>query len=135
MSNTVFQPFDDQIRLDAEEIAAFMRQGEYWHLAYGGQVIMLRHGKGLEYLAELLRRPGQRVPVTQLAPGSPGESEAGGHAALERARSAVTKRIRDALQRIEKNHPPLGRFLNGRVRTGYRCIYQPDPEQPVAWQL
>lgn len=116
-------------------MAAFRRQGEYWQLAYGGQVVMLRDGKGLHYLAELLRRAGQRIPVTELGPARTGDPGAGGQAAVERARSAVTKRIRDALQRIEKNHPPLGRFLSSRVRTGYECSYLPDPDQPVTWQL
>lgn len=120
---------------DAAVTAAFMRQGEYWQLSYAGQIVMLRDGKGLQYLAELLRRAGERISVTDLAGAGAGGPAAGGAAALERARSAVTKRIRDALQRIEKNHPPLGRFLSSRVRTGYECTYVPDPDQPVAWRL
>lgn len=96
---------------------------------------MLRDGKGLHYLAELLSRAGERVPVTELAPVRPADPKGGSQASLERARSAVTKRIRDTLHRIEKNHPPLGRFLSSRVHTGYECIYVPDPDQPVVWQL
>jgi hypothetical protein len=112
----------------------FMRQGEYWTLAYGGRMILLRDSKGLNYLAALLGRPGEKVSVAALI----AERDNGAScddAALERARSAVTKRIRDAMQKIEKNHPSLGRHLGARVKTGYDCIYSPDPDQPVFWQL
>ena len=51
----------------------------------------------------------------------------------ERARTAVTARIRDAVRRIEQVHPELGRHLRKSVRTGTFCAY--DPEEPHAWQL
>ncbi len=49
----------------------------------------------------------------------------------ERARTAVTARIRDAIRRIETVHPELGRHLSRSVRTGTMCSY--DPEPPVRW--
>ncbi|HVE68149.1 MAG TPA: hypothetical protein VNB64_06165, partial [Solirubrobacteraceae bacterium] len=52
---------------------------------------------------------------------------------VERARSAVTWRIRAALRRIEEVHPALGRHLSHAVRTGAFCSY--TPEQPVEWTL
>lgn len=55
---------------------------------------------------------------------------AGDHA--ERARSAVTWRIRSAISRIEAVHPALGRHLKNSVRTGTYCAY--TPEQPVEWR-
>ena len=51
----------------------------------------------------------------------------------ERARSAVTWRIRSAISRIEAVHPALGRHLKNSVRTGTFCAY--TPEQPVEWRL
>ena len=51
----------------------------------------------------------------------------------ERARSAVTQRIRDAIIRIEGRHPELGHHLRRSVRTGTFCAYQ--PETPVEWRL
>jgi len=57
--------------------------------------------------------------------------KAGDHA--ERARSAVTWRIRSAISRIEAVHPALGRHLKNSVRTGTFCAY--TPEQPVHWRL
>jgi tetratricopeptide (TPR) repeat protein len=54
-------------------------------------------------------------------------------AAAERARQAVTARIRDALGRIEAAHPDLGAHLRRSVRTGTACVYLPD--EPVTWRL
>ncbi|GAA2835769.1 AAA family ATPase [Kitasatospora sp. CM 4170] len=53
--------------------------------------------------------------------------------AAERARTAVTARIRAAIDRIARTHPPLGRHLANAVRTGTLCVY--EPEQPVHWRL
>ncbi len=44
----------------------------------------------------------------------------------ERARSAVTRRIRDAISRITAEHDTLGRHLDGAIRTGVFCSYQPE---------
>ena len=45
----------------------------------------------------------------------------------ERARKAVTARIRDAIRRIADVHPDLGAHLDRTVRTGTTCGYEPDP--------
>lgn len=51
----------------------------------------------------------------------------------ERARKAVSGRIRDAISRIGAVHPELGRHLAASVRTGSFCSY--DPERSVTWQV
>lgn len=51
----------------------------------------------------------------------------------ERARSAVTWRIREAIKRIAAVHPELGAHLRRAVRTGTYCSYDPDAE--VHWML
>lgn len=43
----------------------------------------------------------------------------------EKARSAVTARIRDAIRRIADVHPELGEHLSSTVRTGRECAYEP----------
>jgi tetratricopeptide (TPR) repeat protein len=53
--------------------------------------------------------------------------------ASERARSGVTRAIRQAIARIGEHHPPLSEHLNGAVRTGTHCAYAPDPGAPAAW--
>jgi hypothetical protein len=49
----------------------------------------------------------------------------------ERARTAVTQRIRSAIRRIADAHPTLGQHLQRSVRTGAYCCY--DPDRPVDW--
>ncbi len=44
----------------------------------------------------------------------------------ERARKAVSLRIRQAIDRITAVHPGLGRHLTNSVRTGLYCSYQPE---------
>jgi hypothetical protein len=49
----------------------------------------------------------------------------------ERARKAVTGRIRLTIGRIDDNHPELARHFANAVRTGTLCVYQ--PEMSVDW--
>jgi tetratricopeptide (TPR) repeat protein len=49
----------------------------------------------------------------------------------ERARSAVTQRIRSTVHRLGAVHPTLGRHLQVSVVTGTYCVYR--PERPVNW--
>ncbi|HWC39632.1 MAG TPA: AAA family ATPase [Acidimicrobiales bacterium] len=49
----------------------------------------------------------------------------------ERARKAVSMRIRDAIKRVGAELPTLGRHLTNAVHTGTYCSYQ--PEQPITW--
>ena len=51
----------------------------------------------------------------------------------ERARTTVTARIRDAIGRIERAHPELGRHLRASITTGARCAYR--PAETVRWDV
>ncbi|MGB8650954.1 MAG: hypothetical protein WCD35_09855, partial [Mycobacteriales bacterium] len=51
----------------------------------------------------------------------------------ERARSAVTARLRDTVRRVAEHDAELGRHLSHSVRTGTFCSYA--PERPVTWHL
>lgn len=53
----------------------------------------------------------------------------------ERARCAVTKRLKKAIQKISEAIPSLGRHLVTRVKTGYFCSYNPHPDRAVAWKF
>jgi hypothetical protein len=46
--------------------AVFRREGDYWTVAYRGELARLRDVKGLRYLACLLRHPGREVHVLDL---------------------------------------------------------------------
>jgi hypothetical protein len=59
------------------------------------------------------------------ASGLGGKARRSGGSA-DRARSAVTQRIRTTMRRLEELNPALGRHLQGTVRTGTWCAYRPD---------
>ena len=51
----------------------------------------------------------------------------------ERARSAVTWRIRSAIKKIRAAHPRLGQHFANSIRTGHFCVY--SPEVATEWEL
>jgi tetratricopeptide (TPR) repeat protein len=57
----------------------FHREGDYWSVAFEGQIVRLRDLKGMRYLARLLAEPGREFHVLDLVAG-------------ERARSVDTSR-------------------------------------------
>jgi len=46
--------------------------------------------------------------------------------AAERARSAVQRRIKNALERIDEHAPALAAYLGRTVKTGNACVFRPD---------
>jgi hypothetical protein len=85
---------------------------------------------------DLGRAAGAREELDQIvellsgALGLSGRSRPLGSVA-ERARSAVTWRIRNAIRKVGTAHPRLGRHLEHAVGTGTFCVY--EPETPVSW--
>jgi tetratricopeptide (TPR) repeat protein len=53
--------------------------------------------------------------------------------ASARARSGVTRAVRQAIARIGEHHRELGEHLDHAVRTGTYCTYVPDPGAGAAW--
>ncbi|MEV4454651.1 AAA family ATPase [Microbispora sp. NPDC049633] len=51
----------------------------------------------------------------------------------ERARKAVTARIRDVLRKLDRLHPALAAHLRAAVSTGATCRYR--PEHDITWRL
>jgi hypothetical protein len=122
-------------RLDHTPV--FRREGDYWTIAYDAAVVRLRDAKGLRYLESLLRHPGRSFHVAELM-GVAARPDACRMAAedatpeaLERARKAVSNRIRQTLVRIASVHHTLGLHLRNAVHTGTRCSY--TPERPTRW--
>jgi tetratricopeptide (TPR) repeat protein len=52
--------------------------------------------------------------------------------ASERARSGVTRAVRQGITRIGEHHPQLGEHLTRSVRTGTYCAYVPDPSDAAS---
>ena len=180
------------------------QEGDWWTVMYQGNVIRLKDARGVRYLAQLLRHPGQDFHVLDLAAcatGADGVSRRSGDAAggtgpvldaraksdyrrrltdlraeleeaerfndlgraarlraeidlvagqlvgavgmrgrdrewatsAERARVAVTRRIRKVVAKLACTHPGLGHHLESSVHTGRFCCYRPDPSHPVFW--
>jgi hypothetical protein len=53
----------------------------------------------------------------------------------ERARVTVRKAIAAGIQAIHAVDPIVARHLRTHVHTGHSCIYAPDPDRTVTWQL
>lgn len=53
------------------------------------------------------------------------------HDILDKTRSAVTWRIRNTIQKIEKVHPMLAKHLSASIKTGIFCSY--SPEKSIKW--
>ncbi len=51
----------------------------------------------------------------------------------ERARSAVTQRLRSTVKRVADNHPVLGEHLKRSITTGLFCSY--SPADSVEWEV
>ncbi|MCZ7602679.1 MAG: tetratricopeptide repeat protein [Melioribacteraceae bacterium] len=51
----------------------------------------------------------------------------------DRARAAVTLRIKSAIQKIENVHPSLAKHFQNNIKTGTFCVY--SPENSVQWEL
>ena len=47
---------------------------------------------------------------------------------IEKARTAVTWRIRSAIKKINQSHPALGKHLKAAIKTGIFCEYAPENE-------
>ena len=65
----------------------FCREGDYWTLAWQGNVLRLKNSKGLGYIHYLLSNAGRQVPAIELA--AMGRSMAADGLLIENARSAT----------------------------------------------
>jgi tetratricopeptide (TPR) repeat protein len=137
------------IKRNAALTSVFRNEGEYWTVGWAGSETRLKRRRGLDYIASLLRHPGEEIAAWELiakvepaglpsaGSGAPqvrlggGEGKSAAHA--ERARLAVTKTVKAALARIRQADPDLGRHLTSSIRTGNFCAYL--PKQRVIWRL
>jgi pimeloyl-ACP methyl ester carboxylesterase/class 3 adenylate cyclase len=106
------------------------------HAAYRARLAELREelaeAEGLNDLGRVERCREEIAALVQQLAGAKRGRTAAAHG--ERARVAVTKGLKGALERIAASHPELGRHLTATVRRGYFCVYRPDPAHPVRWE-
>jgi hypothetical protein len=129
------QPAHD--RESPTQACRFVREGEYWTIAFDGAVSRFRQSRGLQHLARLLRAPGRPIPASALAGGgrAPGRCQVSPSSSTtaERARSAVTKTIKAAIRRLGTHDAALGFHLGATIKTGVLCVYTPDPGRRIRW--
>jgi tetratricopeptide (TPR) repeat protein len=108
--------------------AVFRREGDYWTLAYRGELARLRDAKGLGYLACLLRHPGRELHVLELVrevEGSSAEPAQG----LRRADAVVAAL---GSSRLDEADP----LLDAQAREAYRrrlLELEEDLEEARSW--
>jgi len=134
VDESVPQPTTPPTVADAAASYVFRLEGDYWTVVYDGAVCRVRDVKGMRYLALLLAQPGERLSIATLL-GEAGLATAGVPIDPERARPAVTKRIRDAITRLGAHNAALGYHLATAIKTGQHCAYIPDPQRPMEWAL
>jgi non-specific serine/threonine protein kinase len=108
---------------DAAE-SSFRKEGDCWALRFAGSEFRVLHTAGMAYIAELLRRPYERVPALALVTGPPTPSNPGLERELSRelsvsrdrgvdagvdAQAVLTyknrlRQLRSELEEAEKNH-------------------------------
>jgi tetratricopeptide (TPR) repeat protein len=109
--------------------AVFRREGEYWTLAYRGELARLRDAKGLGYLACLLRHPGRELHVLELVREVEGAVAAGPAPSLRRA-DVVTAGL--AVSRLDGADP----LVDVQAREAYRRRLrelEEDLEEAHSW--
>jgi tetratricopeptide (TPR) repeat protein len=91
--------------------SVFRKDGPYWTVAYGGQVVRLKDSKGLRDIACLLASPGSEVHVAELA------SEANGIHGASPAAIGDEQLTRAGLEALGAGDEP---GLDARARQAYR---------------
>ena len=89
----------------------FRREGEYWTVAYDGEVVRLKDAKGLRHLARLLAQPGRELLATDL-------EAAEGHAAA--APVGPRGRARGGELEARPDLGDAGALLDATAKAAYR---------------
>ena len=101
-----------------EPLAAqlFQREGDFWTLAFGGQVCRLKDSRGLHYLAILLQHPNEEIHALRLVTGDvapPTTTDSASEALLSQlsdagelldpqARAAYSQRLNELRQELDE---------------------------------
>ncbi len=80
-----------------------------------------------EQLAQLQTEYDQLIDHLSKATGIGGRTRKSS-SSHEKARSAVTWRIRNSIRKIATQHPSLAKLLKASIKTGAFCVYQPEFE-------
>lgn len=87
----------------------FVREGDYWTIAYAGSGTRLKDLKGLRYIAQLLKVPGQEVHVLDLAALVEGEPSIGSRTRVIKGMDLSSEGLGDA-----------GEILDAQAKAAYK---------------
>ena len=95
----------------AVEVASgvFLREGDYWTIAYAGQETRLKDVTGLRYIAQLLKSPGREIHVLDLAGLVKGHSPAAGKRDVANVDDLASEGLGDA-----------GEILDPKAKAAYK---------------
>lgn len=96
-----------------------------------GEIDEARSHADFERLAEIEHQRDQLLAEVRRVTGYGGQPRTSANDPTERARKAVSARIRDAIGRIGTVAPSVGAHLDRCVRTGTRCAYLPQLDADV----
>ena len=108
------------MRVPVQQTNVFAREGEYWTVVFNGRVSRVRDAKGLQYLAHLLRHPGEEVHALALvsAIDLPAPAAGGG-----------PTRLRDDGLTVAAGAGDAGPVLDATAVAAYRRRYQELQEE------
>jgi hypothetical protein len=98
----------------------------------GAELAEARHRGDTTRIERLEDERDALLTEVRLAAGLGGRARQAG-ATTERARVAVRKAVVAAIERVTEVDGTLGRLLRDCIRTGTRCVYDPDPARHVTW--
>ncbi len=113
---------DEQSKLDykerLEQLQEEIQEAEQLHNESKIEALSLEYDQILDHLSSTLGLKGMSRKAATSA---------------DRARSAVTLRIRDSIKKMNANHPQLSKHLENSIKTGIYCSY--SPEHYVDWEI
>jgi len=101
-----------RVQQPAKSDCVFRREGEYWTIAYAGDVFRLKDGKGMRYLARLLANPGVEVHALDLVADASGQTQTG-------PATATAAQVAQEGMRVSRLDG-VGAALDAQAKTAYR---------------
>ena len=110
-AHTPFSPPEQPSSPEPTASALFRPEGEYWTLAFDGQVCQVQGTRGMQYLAQLLRAPYQEFFAVALVSGNTAGSES--------AVDGVGQRLTTDLA-LQAGLGDAGEVLDARAQAAYK---------------
>lgn len=95
---------------------SFHRQGDYWTVAFNGNLFRIKDARGMHYIAQLLRHPGVEFSVIELAH----LTRTKGAEAVGAARSHSNQSDFDAAVEVRSDLGDAGAILDAKAKGDYR---------------